>query len=311
VIPVVCPYLAGICQALCSWGYMGFNSTVQLSWEGMLGVVRNGRTEKGGGMSDLGFATYRKKVSGNPVYDDELKTAPWEIEKRDFSRSDDQEVIEQSLNLIRNDHGMLVLASVDGSRYGNTILIKFDQETLSIDKPIDFDEKTISDFRIYFKDISNVWSFFEVKVISDCPYSLCTTYPENLYRLQRRLRHRTEVPVGTRTVFWVDDTIHNAGYVKDISTSGMMICTGSPEEKFDDHSTISDIAIALPQHKSSEKRDDQGRIVLPVINRGRIVRSFRDAETDHICHGIAFCDEDEVAIEGFINKIVGEEEGAP
>jgi hypothetical protein len=263
---------------------------------------------KGGGMNNLDFAIYRKKVPGNPLYDDELKTAPWEIEKRDFARSDDQEIIKQSLNMIKNDHGMLVLTSVDGSRYGNTILIKFDQKTLSIDKPIDFDEKTISDFRIYFKDITNVWSFFEVMVINDCPYSLCTTYPDNLYRLQKRRHYRVEMPVGTRTVFWVDDTIHNGGYVKDISTSGMLICTGSTEEKFDDHSTINDIAIALPQHESSEKHDDEERIVLPVINRGQVVRSFRDAETDQICHGIAFCGEDEVAIEGFINKIVDKEE---
>jgi hypothetical protein len=265
-------------------------------------------------LSNVAIETYHKKVSGDPVYDDELKTAPWAINKRDFARNDDQEVVERTLNVIRNDHVMLVLASIDGHRYGNTILINSDDETLSIDKPIDFDEETISDFRIYFKDITNVWSFFEVTVISDCPYSLCATYPESIYRLQRRRCHRVETPVGTRTVFWIEDTIHNGGYVKDLSASGMMICTGSPEEKFKDNSIVNDIAVALPQHQSSEKRDDEGRIVLPVINTGRIVRSFRDKSTDHVCHGIAFCGEDECTeerIETIVQKIEAEKGDAP
>ena len=260
-------------------------------------------------MNSIPFGAFHKQVSGEPVYDDELKTAPWAIAKRDFARIDDRSVIEKTLNVIRNDHVMLVLASVDGHRYGNTILINSDDDTLSIDKPIDFDEETISDFRIYFKDISSVWSFFEVKVLSDCPYNLCATYPENLYRLQRRRRHRVETPVGARTVFWIKDTIHNGGFVKDLSASGMMICTGSADEKFEENSIINDIAVAFPQHHTSEKLDDEDRVVLPVINKGRIVRSFRETETDHVCHGVAFCGDDKETaeqIEMIVQKIENE-----
>ena len=254
---------------------------------------------------DAGISTYTSNISGNPVYDDDLRTAPWQIDKADFASSEESEVIRRTLNVIKNDHVMLVLASTDGKRYGNTILISYDEDTLSIDKPIDFDEKSISDLRIYFKDISGVWSFFETKVISDCPYNLCATYPEVLYRLKRRRKHRVELPAGTRTVFWVNDEIYNGGYVKDISASGMLICTGCRDEKFNADSTISDIAIALPGHSSSEDRDEEGRIILPVIDKGMIVRSFREDGTDFICHGVAFCagDNDSERIEEMVDQI--------
>ena len=48
-----------------------------------------------------------------------------------------QEIVDQTVNIIKNDHVLLVLTSDDGHRYGNTILIKFDEETLSIDRPLD------------------------------------------------------------------------------------------------------------------------------------------------------------------------------
>ena len=71
-----------------------------------------------------------------------------------------------------------------------------------------------------------------------------------------------------------------------------------------------DIEGKYPQRFSSEKRDDEGRVVLPVINRGRIVRTFRDIETNYVCHGISFCGEEEVEepIEDLVNKIMSEKE---
>lgn len=231
---------------------------------------------------------FQKLVSGNPLYDHELKRAPWEIERDNYARIDSPELIEKSLNVIKHDYVMLVLASLDGRRYGNTILIKFDRETLSIDKPIDFDEKAIDWFRIYFQDILGVWSFFEVRTVSECSFSLCATYPEALYRLQRRQYHRVEVPKGTRTVFWEDNRLRDGGFVKDISAAGMLICTGSTEERFQENTVINEIAIALPLHPSASKADDQERFVLPVIRKGRIVRSFKDSETEQICHGVSF-----------------------
>lgn len=250
-------------------------------------------------------AFYQKMVTGNPLYDQELKRAPWEIESDNYARIAAPELIEKTLNVIKNDYVMLVVTSLDGHRYGNTILVKFDQETLSIDKPIDFDEKSIARFRIYFQDILGVWSFFEVNTISECAFSLCATYPEDLYRLQRRQYHRVEVPKGTRTVFWEDNQLRDGGVVMDISAAGMLICPGYKDERFQENTVINEIAIALPFHPSTKKEVDFERMELPVIRKGRIVRSFKDSETDLFCHGVAFESEQETERElaRYVDKV--------
>jgi hypothetical protein len=256
-------------------------------------------------------AFYQKMVTGNPLYDQELKRAPWEIESDNYARIASPELIEKSINVIKNDYVMLVVASLDGHRYGNTILVKFDRETLSIDKPVDFDEKSIDWFRIYFQDILGIWSFFEVRTISECAFSLCATYPEALYRLQRRQYHRVEVPKGTRTVFWEDNQLRDGGVVMDISAAGMLICPGFKEEKFHDNTVINEIAIAMPFHPSANKNEGQERVELPVIRKGRIVRSFKDSETDLFCHGVAFESEQEAEQElaRYVEKVKGAKAG--
>lgn len=258
-------------------------------------------------MNKREITTFQKLVSGNPLYDQELKRAPWKIESDNYARIESADLIEKSLNVIKKDYVTLILASLDGRRYGNTILIKFDRETLSIDKPVDFDEKAIDWFRIYFQDILGVWSFFEVKTLAECTISLCSTYPEALYRLHRRQYHRVELPQGTRTVFWEGNQLRDGGFVKDISAAGMLICTGSKDEQFLENTVINEIAIALPFQAASGKNGDQERVVLPVIHKGRIVRSFKDGETGQFCHGVAFESEQDTErqLAGYVESIKG------
>ena len=249
--------------------------------------------------------TFHKLVGGNPVYDDELVTAPWLIGINDFASYDDRTVIEFTLEEIKKEHVMLVLASPAGKRYGNTILTNIDDESLGIDRPNGFTEDTTGAFRVYFQDIANVWSFFEVDVIDDCSHNLCSTYPEVLYRLQQRSRYRVDVPGNTRAVFWQGDVIHHGGHVCNISSAGMLLCTENRDEKFAEDTIIHDIAIALPLHKISTESDNAvDKAVLPVITRGRIVRSFREQGTGFVCHGISFSDGDDVISE--IDKYVKE-----
>lgn len=252
---------------------------------------------------------FEKMISGNPLYDHELKRAPWKIETDNFARIEVSDLIDKTLHVIKNDYVLLVLASIDGNRYGNTILAEFDQETLSIDRPLDFDEKAIGRFRIYFQDILGVWCFFEVETVAECSYSLCATYPKILYRLQRRQYHRVEVPQGTRTVFWEKDNLRDGGYVKDLSAAGMLICTGSSETVFDENAEINEIAIALPHHPSLMRKEGPERLALPVIRKGRIVRSFKDCENNQVCHGISFeyDEKSELELARFVEAIKGRE----
>lgn len=262
-------------------------------------------------MSKKEGAFYQKMVTGNPLYDQELKRAPWEIESDNYARIASPQLIEKSLNVIKSNYVMLVVTSLDGHRYGNTIMIKFDQESLSIDKPNDFDEKSIDWFRIYFQDILGVWSFFEVRTISECAFSLCATYPEALFRLQRRQYHRVEVPKGTRTVFWENDQLRDGGVVMDISAAGMLICPGFMEEKFQENTEINEIAIAMPFQPSDGKNTATERVDLPVIRKGRIVRSFRDCETELYCYGVAFesAQETEKELARYVEKVKGAKTG--
>ena len=243
-------------------------------------------------------------IGGNPLYDDELRTAPWQIAISDYARCDDRNIIELALDEIKKEHVMLVLTSPSGNRYGNTILINVDDEMLTIDRPNCFDEETVSSFRIYYRDITEVWSFFEVEVINDSPHSLCATYPEVLYRLQRRSSHRVDVPSSTRAVFWQGDEIHNGGEVRNISSAGMLLCTEGKEKKFAENTNIHDIAIALPLSESAVEYDGEGSAVLPVVARGRIVRSFHEEGTGKMCHGVSFSDDNDVIAE--IEKFVQE-----
>jgi hypothetical protein len=247
-------------------------------------------------MKKIEIVPFEKILSGNLLYDRELKRAPWEIKVENFARINAPELIEKTLQVIENDHIMLVLTSTAGVRYGNTILTKFDREILSIDRPLDFDEKSVGRFRIYFQDILGVWSFFEVETVSACLSSLCATYPVTLYRLQRRQYHRVEVPRGTRTVFWENNNLRDGGYVRDLSATGMLICTGQSEVKFKDKSTLNDIAIAIPPQTPRCREEIEDRIALPVIPKGWIVRSFRDSETNLICHGVSFEYDEESAL---------------
>lgn len=255
----------------------------------------------------------KKLITGNPLYDQELERAPWEIGIDHFAKIESPDVIEKSLNVIKNDYVLLVLASLDGQRFGNTILMKFDPEILSIDKPNNFDEKSVDFFRIFFKDILGEWSFFQVRTVSECPLTLCSTYPDALYRLQRRQYHRVDLPEGTRTVFWADDQLRDGGIVKDLSAVGMLICTGSTEEQFQANAVINEIAIALPFHPSSRQKEEDERVVLPVIKKGRIVRSFKDSETNLIYHGVAFDkdEESEDELTRYVEVVKGGGSGKP
>lgn len=261
-------------------------------------------SKMGMAVNNTEVATFHKLVGGNPIYDQELCTAPWRIDINDFAKCDDKSVIELTLDQIKKEHVMLVLAAPSGKRYGNTILINVDDEFLIIDRPNDFTEETTGAFRVYFQDILDVWCFFEVEVINDCSYSLCSSYPDVLYRLQQRRKYRVRVPQNTRAVFWEGDVIHNGGHVRNISSAGMLLCTECEYDKFADNTAIHDIAIALPLHDASGEYDEEEPPVLPVITKGKIVRSFREEGTGLVCHGVSFSDGDEVIAE--IEKYVQE-----
>ena len=125
--------------------------------------------------------------------------------------------------------------------------------------------------------------------MNDRPFSLCTSFPDTFYRLRKRQYHRVSVPAGTKVLFRYGGSLHGNFLVKNLSASGMLICTDSIAEEFADNDDISDIALALPQGQFFEQVEGEGEaVILPVVNKGRIVRSFGDQGSDLIYHGISF-----------------------
>lgn len=236
-------------------------------------------------MSRAALATYERVVTGNPVYDDDLKVAPWEIDVADFVVSKDSKIIGRTLEDIRTEHALLVLTSLDGIRYGNTILVQFDDETLDIDRPIDFDKAAIPSFRIFFRDITGVWCFFEVEVINDCPFNLCTTLPDAVYRLHKRQYQRVNVPAGTKVLFRHGDNLHRDYLVKNLSASGMLICADSDGE-LAENIDVTDITLELPSNWFAAATTAAASL-LPIVKNGLIVRSF-GGRGDLIYLGISF-----------------------
>jgi hypothetical protein len=262
-------------------------------------------------MSDQGEGKgfFQKIVSGNPLYDRDLKLPPWKIGVENYARITDAGLIETTLQQMMSECVMLVLVSVEGDRYGNTILLNFDRKILEIEWPLDYNVKTVDRFRIYFQDNLGVWSFFEVKNSDECPHSLCVAFPQVLYRLQRRQYHRVEVPLGTRTVFWENANLRDGGYVHDISVAGMLISTGTPEPRFEENALLNEIAIALPPKLAVIGKSDEQRLVLPVIPQGRIVRTFLRDEFHSVYHGVSFEHdrESEQKVESFVESVKAQE----
>jgi hypothetical protein len=85
----------------------------------------------------------------------------------------------------------------------------------------------------------------------------------------------------------------------------MLICTGQSEVKFKDKSTLNDIAIAIPPQTPRCREEIEDRIALPVIHKGWIVRSFKDSETNLICHGVSFeyDEESERKLSGYVETL--------
>lgn len=231
-----------------------------------------------------------KVITGNPLYDQELELAPWEIKTDHFGRIDCRELLTKTLDRLKQDHALLVLASVDGQRYANTILLDFDRDGLTIDRPNSLDEISVDWLRVYFQDLLGVWSFFQVqaRVVGEDLEAIRTTFPEAVYRLRTRRYHRVVVPQGTRAQFREKGQPQEEGSVRDLGAGGMLICPAATGAPIPLDTEIFDIVITLPLSVSAAREREPPPAALPVIKKGRIIRSYLDSADNRLCLGVAF-----------------------
>ncbi|MEN8142143.1 MAG: PilZ domain-containing protein [Thermodesulfobacteriota bacterium] len=102
------------------------------------------------------------------------------------------------------------------------------------------------------------------------------SYPE------KRGARRALTPTGTTVILKIDDVLE-INLIRDISSSGMLICNFYKGEQHEIDSPLSDIIInILPSEPSTGKKHHF------TIEKGRIVRSFFDENSQNHFYGVEF-----------------------
>ena len=206
---------------------------------------------------------------------------PWEGSESLFSTIRDGKRIETILNEARELHLFMTPVAGDGRIFSRSLLIGLNSGILQVDKPLDWDEN-ITDFRLFFRRVDNFWHGFKVGDFVINPFTISFSLPEEICFLQRRRSPRMTLPNGSWALLRKNGKLMNSLSVRNISVDGMLICTGSKTFGMDREVELRDIIISIPADGSKPGR------ILPPIDKGAVVRSFFEEESNSYCHGVSF-----------------------
>lgn len=218
--------------------------------------------------------------------DDVNDDAPWFVDCDAFSQCNDLGYIAKSVGIVKDNRLPLTLVADGGKIFQQSLLTNITDGLLQIDKPLEWDDEIYS-FRAFFRDMQKKWNFFPVNIESCNPFSISVAMPETLSFLQRRSCGRIKVPSGTRALVRNGNDVMSTVFVHDLSAAGMLICNGPAEYQYSTDTIISDIVVSIPPGASGGEVAT-ARKVLPLINQGKVVRSFVDKKSHRSCHGISF-----------------------
>ncbi|MCK4839093.1 MAG: PilZ domain-containing protein [Desulfobulbaceae bacterium] len=211
---------------------------------------------------------------------------PWLAEDNGFSISKDQGYIAKTMDYLKDNHVTLTLVDDAGGVCLQSLMVNIVDGALQVDKPLDWDEE-IGSFRVFFRDMTQRWNFFMASSQPGNPFSLSIVMPDALSFYQRRSSTRVKVPVGARALIRKENEKIATVFITDLSAAGMLMCNDLAEGEYDTDSIISDIVVSIPPIGAAGEVSTV-RKVLPLIARGRIVRSFVDQETLRPCYGVSF-----------------------
>lgn len=207
--------------------------------------------------------------------------SPWESSESSFLVEGDQDRIDDILDEAREGHLPFTLVTDDGRVFRQSLMISRVRDSMHIDRPLDWRDEYGS-FRVFFRSRKGRWLFFKVDDVLSLPFSLFIKVPTRVGVLQRRSHSRIKMPQGTKAIIKKDGKLLNSLYVRDLSAAGMLVCTATPVSGLSEEAALSDIVIALPDNEVGRGR------LLPPIDRGQVVRTFFEEESQIYCHGIAF-----------------------
>ena len=216
------------------------------------------------------------------------RNAPWLIEGRtDLFPEALQESLSELMGGIRDNS--LIIITADGQIYEQYQGLEIANGKIKIEKPSGWEDSTGS-FHVFLKNKNSLWNFFLAQDTVCYPSKLIIDPPEKIFFLQRRRYKRALVPNGTRATFKGPDNHIDSAHVKNISEGGMQICISSTKDKFPTGSIIKEIFITTPPMR----RNNQAHInrwTIPLVNSGKVVRSFFDQDHSVSSYGISFsCD---------------------
>lgn len=240
-----------------------------------------------------------------PATSDAVDCDPWLEDEGRFVISEDQGCIAETMGYLKDNHVSLTLVDGGGEVCLQSLLVNITDGVLQLDKPLEW-SSTCDSFRVFFRDMNQQWNFFEARSLSGNPFSLPIAAPVELYLLQRRSYRRVKVPVGTRALVKKDNEAMATVVVHDLSAAGMLMANDPAECEYTTDSIIRDIVVSIPP-RGSVGEVSTARKILPLICRGRVVRSFIDQETERPCYGVSF-HYDSNYVQETISQVVSEVE---
>jgi hypothetical protein len=213
------------------------------------------------------------------------KNAPWLIDEgTNLFTETLQGGVSELLGGIRDNR--LTIITNQGQVFEQYQTLEINNGKIKVEKPYGWKDSTDS-FYVFFRNKESKWNFFQAQDITCYPSAIKMNPPEKIFFLQRRRYRRVLAPLGTKAIFKGLDNRIDTAHVQDLSEGGMLMCVNSTKDKLPTDSIINEIFITIPP-KIKKEHTNVVRRITPLINSGKIVRTFYDQEHSISYYGISF-----------------------
>lgn len=221
---------------------------------------------------------YRQMSTNKISADDKALLAGWVEFGDGVHATRSPQIIQQALKNIQRQHIFCVVVT-KGYESGKLALVEFGNGRILLDKPTDWPPRMAPQpMRIIFKDQSQIWNQFAVKLLEVTGDSLVTSMPLKYVRLQRRDNYRVEVPSNSRAGFRHGDRVYADFAVLNISANGTLLCS-EQRQRLPVGDLLKEISLHFPVEGGKPVRVD--------IKEGRVVREA-ESERREPCYGVHF-----------------------
>ncbi len=182
---------------------------------------------------------------------------------------------------IKKQHKFIILQH-KGYQSGSTALVEPRADFLLIDRPLDWPGVS-KKIRVLYRDNTNVWCYFNTILLNSSQDTLKTSFPTELFRMQRRAHFRIVMSSLCKVSFKNNDTDFLEARINDLSVGGMSICLLGLDnvELLKQGDNVVDISIRFAPEGKAEQEDELE------IKEGGIVRFF-NTEDGRRCMGVEF-----------------------